>query len=346
VPNLKVVEYSSASTNQYDQLSRVFEYNGYMIYLNGSPRDSDESLSASPDVVRLIPSLIDEKGILMSVQANLSKYENTYVSPRFAKPIFLENMRRYVRDEIKNTGRPRIYIQNTIYIGSHGIREIAWDYLDETRPYVIKPSHGARGIGQFLVPAEKLYLLPDIMHLMKAPDTDEENWSMVICDFVRDKGIPHASWMDDEKYVIESKGLWRGEIYAEEWLDIRQEWRVILHKGGIVIVPRVQGDHVGYRQAYEYDLDGTFSYLGEVKDADFSQRYGDTVAKVAGFVLQFCELFFEWEGMQSLDVYELANGEMGFLEQSNQFAIERLVCKPSIKTHMMDMFKELVSRRK
>lgn len=54
---------------------------------------------------------------------------------------------------------------------------------------------------------------------------------------------------------------------------------------------------------------------------------------------------FEWEGMQSLDVYIDVNGRMGFLEQSNQFAIERLVCKPSIKTHMMNMVKRLVTRQ-
>lgn len=52
--NIKVFEYDSVSTNQYDQLSRVFEYQGHMFYLNGKPRNTDESLNGSADVVRLV----------------------------------------------------------------------------------------------------------------------------------------------------------------------------------------------------------------------------------------------------------------------------------------------------
>lgn len=59
---------------------------------------------------------------------------------------------------------------------------------------------------------------------------------------------------------------------------------------------------------------------------------------------------FEYDSVSTNQYDQLSRvfeyqGHMGFLEQSNQFAIERLVCKPSIKTHMMNMVKRLVTRQ-
>jgi len=181
---------------------------------------------------------------------------------------------------------------------------------------VIKPRHGARGLGQFVVDTDKVSI-GMLIH-------DIRNESLPIADVIT-KYTPHVTYHGGmENYDNEGRSqlLAQGMAVQERVPGVKDEFRVLVGANSeiVAILPRSRYKKVtGGEGAHGHDYDqatGTSVFLDrDYKGMDLEEVLPKP-AQYKGFIKMLKDVV---PPLNSVDLFTTEDGEWGIFEYCNQF---------------------------